>query len=272
METKGLLDFDELKAYYGEDYWPTPKIKISQPTIQDLIDYGDSKFYSMVSTLCANPTSFRLQLWEMGVDWNKISDFDLFKILIKNYTPDETKLLFGDLNLSWFEEMTEKQGESSFLVYVPRDEYGNYVDISQFQWEEVIKIYEKDYIKIVEYLRYMFNIHPKVEKARGKATKMAIISEEKQKIADELKKRKDTDVQKSFLLPLISALVNHPGFKYKKNELREVGIVEFMDSVRRLQTYESSTALLKGIYSGMVDTSKIKNLNDEINWMKDLNG
>lgn len=272
LDAQRILDFDELRVYFGEDYWPTPQICIKQPKIQDLIDYGDSKFYSMVSTLCANPTSFRLQLWDMGTDWNKISDFDLFKVLIKNYTPEETRLLFGDLNLSWFEEMTENEGDSSFLVYVPRDEFGNYVDITQFSWENVIKIYENDYVKIVEYLRYMFNIHPKVEKARGKATKLAIIEDEKRNLAEELKNRKDTDVQKSFLLPMISSLLNHPGFKYKKNELRDVGIVEFMDSVRRLQVYESSTALMKGIYSGMVDTSKIKNLNEEINWMKDLNG
>lgn len=272
MDTQNLLDFDELKVYFGEDYWPTPHIKITQPKIQDLIEYGDSRFYSMVSTLCANTTSFRLQLWEMGIDWNKISDFDLFKILIKNYTTDETSLLFGDLNLSWFEEMHDDKADADVLIYFPRDEEGNLVDITQIPFDDVIKIYEIDYVKIVEYLRYMFNIHPKTEKARGKSTKLAIIEDEKRKIAAELAKKKDTDIQKSFLLPLVSSLLNHPGFKYKKDELREVGIVEFMDSVKRLQTYESSTALLKGIYSGMVDTSKIKNLNDEINWMKDLNG
>ena len=157
------------------------------------------------------------------------------------------------------------------MVYFPRDEQGNVIDITKTPWEDVIKIYETDYIKIVEYLRYMFNIHPKVEKAKGKSTKIAIIEDEKRKIAAELQNKKDNDIQKSFLLPLVSSLVNHPGFKYKKNELKEIGLVEFMDSVRRLQTYESSTALMKGIYSGMVDTSKIKNLNQEINWMKDLN-
>ena len=272
MADQKLLDFDELKAYFGEDYWPTPLIKITQPTIGDILEYGDVKFYQMVNTLCANPTSFRLQLWDLGIDWNKISDFDLFKMFIKSFTPEETRLLFGDLNFSWFVEMTENEGDSSFLVYVPRDENGNYVDISQFSWDKVLKICENDYFKIVEYLRYMFNIHPKVEKAKGKATKLAIIEDEKRKLAVEVSNHKDTDVQKSFLLPMVSACLNHPGFKYKKNELKEVGIVEFMDSVRRLQVYESSTALMKGIYSGMVDTSKIKNLNEEINWMKNLNG
>ena len=76
------------------------------------------------------------------------------------------------------------------------------------------------------------------------------------------------DVYKSTLLPLISTCLNHPGFKYKKNELREVGIVEFMDSVQRLQVYESSTALLKGIYSGFVDASKIDK--NELNFMREI--
>ena len=64
-------------------------------------------------------------------------------------------------------------------------------------------------------------------------------------------------------------MVNHPGFKYKKNELIDVGIVEFMDSVQRLQLYENVTALMSGVYSGMLDTSKI-NLSKELNWLRDL--
>ena len=64
-------------------------------------------------------------------------------------------------------------------------------------------------------------------------------------------------------------MVNHPGFKYKTNELKEIGIVQFMDSVKRLQTYENATALIKGSYSGFVDTSKIDK--EQFNWLKDLN-
>ena len=48
----------------------------------------------------------------------------------------------------------------------------------------------------------------------------------------------------------------------------EVGIVEFMDSVQRLQIYESSTALMKGMYSGFLDTSKINK--EELNFMRDI--
>ena len=113
----------------------------------------------------------------------------------------------------------------------------------------------------------MFNIHPKVEHAKNKATKKAMIWEDEMNLQTQQNKEKNEG--KSFLLPLVSAMVNHPGFKYKTDELKEVNIVQFMDSVKRLQTYENVTALLKGMYSGFIDSSHIKN--SDINWLKDLN-
>jgi hypothetical protein len=95
------------------------------------------------------------------------------------------------------------------------------------------------------------NIHPKVEKAKGKTAKSWMIQEDRMNLSQ----KKDSD--NSTLLPLISTCVNHPGFKYKLKELKEVGIYQFMDSVQRLQIYESSRALLDGSYSGFCDTSKI---------------
>jgi len=82
------------------------------------------------------------------------------------------------------------------------------------------------------------------------------------------KERKGEDIPTSSLLPLISSCINHPGFKYNLNELREVNFVQFMDSVQRLQIYESTSALLKGAYSGFCDTSKIDK--DEFNFMRDI--
>ena len=81
-----IFEYDELKMYFGEPYQVTDKITITQPSIGDILTFGDKKFYSIVSTLCANPTMFRLQLWDMGIDWNEISDFELFIMLSKSLT------------------------------------------------------------------------------------------------------------------------------------------------------------------------------------------
>jgi hypothetical protein len=260
-------DFDQLKMYFGEDYWVTDKICIHQPTIGGILEFGDSDFYSMVNTICANPTTFRLALWKKGIDWNKMSDYELFISIIRAYTPKDTHLLFGDLNFSWFIPIHDEEKNTDVLVNVPRNENGEPLP---FNINEVAIIDEIVYMRLVKYIRTMFNINPKVEHAKNKATKEAIIWEDEQNLTIEKQKQKEEgNLSKSILLPLISGLVNHPGFKYKLQELKEVGIVQFMDSVQRLQLYENTTALLKGIYSGMIDSSKIKQ--KDLNWLKDLN-
>lgn len=266
---ESIYDFDELKMYFGEDYWVTDKICIHMPTIGEILKNGDTKFYSMLNLFCANPTYLRLQLWKMGIDWNNISDFELFSmIIIKNLRLEDTYLLFGDLNFSWFEYIDDKEKDCKILVYFPRDNDGNILPIN---YEEPIIIDELVYSKIIKYLSVAFNLSFKVEHAKNKATKEAMIWEDEMNLNVENSKKKDRECPKSFLLPLISSMVNHPGFKYKTNELKDIGIFQFMDSVKRLQTYENATALIKGMYSGFIDISKDKNLQKQTNWLKDLN-
>lgn len=247
-------EIDALKLYFGEPFVIQNDIHndiiINQPTIGDIIKNGEKQIYSAVNTLIANPTMYRMQLWDLGVDWNKVSDFSLFCMLAPSIDSESTKLLFGDLNFQLFQlqqTQTEDEGVSYYL----------------FNEEQNVEIDETAYLQMASYLRAMFNTYPKVEKARGKSTKEWMIEEDRMSF-----EQHKNDVYKSTLLPLISTCLNHPGFKYKKNELREVGIVEFMDSVQRLQVYESSTALLKCIYSGFVDASKIDK--NELNFMREI--
>ena len=54
--------------------------------------------------------------------------------------------------------------------------------------------------------------------------------------------------------------------------MKNLGIFAFMDCAKRLQVYEQCTAFLKGIFSGMMDTSKFgeEELNRRINWLQDI--
>lgn len=246
------FEFDRLKMYFGDPYLlkcEVGEFEILQPRIGDILEFGEREFYSMLNVFIANTTSYRLQLWDMGIDWNKISDYELFCMLIKGLDVDATKLLFGDINFQTFELYNKKVGEDTVLTL--------------YSQEQEIEITEENYKCIAEYLRLMFNIYPKVEKAKGKTTKEWMIEEERLNLVNSKNKG-----YKSVLLPLISSCVNHPGFKYKLNELREVGIIQFMDSVQRLQIYESTVALNSGMYSGMCDLSKVdKKL---FNFMRDI--
>ena len=247
-------EIDALKLYFGEPFViendTYNDIIINQPTIGDIIKSGEKKIYSTINIFIANPTMYRMQLWDLGIDWNKMSDFSLFCMLVLSIDSKSTKLLFGDLNFQLFQlQQTQTEDGEPFFYLLNK--------------EQNVQIDEAAYLQMASYLRAMFNTYPKVEKARGKSTKEWMIEEDRMSF-----EQHKNDVYKSTLLPLISTCLNHPGFKYKKNELREVGIVEFMDSVQRLQVYESSTALLKGIYSGFVDASKIDK--NELNFMREI--
>lgn len=239
--TENNFYIDKLRLYFGEDYKISDQIVIHQPTIGEIVDFGESNLYSALMIFVANPTMYRVMLWDVGIDWNKISDYKLFQMLYKGLDKEKTKLLFGDLDFGLFQP------------YVQKIDTGEKVVLINSQQEAIID--EDIYNHIANYLRHMFNIFPKVEKAKGKTTKQWIIDGEKEKI--KVQSNDEQNKNKSNLLPMISFCLNHPGFKYKKNELKEIGIVEFMDSVQRLQIYESTSALYSGMYGGFMDVSKI---------------
>lgn len=234
--------FDKLQMYFGEDYQITDGIVISQPTIGDIMAFGEERFNQVLNPFVVNPTSLRVVLWQQGKDWTEMSDYELFYQLILQLQPttNETSILFGDLDFSKF-NLYKRQNEVDGEMLE---------DIVLLNHEQKVLIDEEVYNHISSYLRTMFNIFPKVEKAKGKTTKQWMIEED-------ILNSQTQPKQGSNLLPMISFCLNHPGFKYKKSELKNLGIVEFYDSVQRLLIYESTSSLMKGIYSGFVDTSKI---------------
>ncbi len=244
--------FDALRLFFREDYTAKCGIVVRQPTLGDVMRKGESYVYStLLSPWTGNPTSYRLPLWKAGQDWNKISEFELFQMLISSYDENvDASMLFPDIDFSKF-QLFEVQ---------PQD--GGDKQIVMFDGQTVLG--EEDYVEISQYVRTMFNIFPKTEKARDKYTKELLIWEDEQK----LEKQEKEGSSGSMLLPLVSACVNHLGFKYKTSELKEIGIFEFMDSVQRLQIYENSIALLRGSCSGFVDASKIPK--EDMNFMRDL--
>lgn len=259
--TNSPIKIDKLKLYFGEPYTihtPSKDIVVYQPTIGDIMEYGEEKFYSIASVFIANSTMYRLQLWDLGVDWNNVSDFEIFRMLVTNLKPEDTKIFFGDIDFTTFElyskqiPVEDKEGEEEDIAEIIL-----YSPIHDIEINEIV------HAQMSLYIKTMLNIFPKVEKAKGKTTKQWIIDEERQK----QKANRDKPYSSS-LLPLISGCLNHAGFKYKKSELKEVGIIEFMDSVQRLQIYESTTALLRGAYSGFMDTSKVDK--EEFNFMRDI--
>lgn len=257
------LEFDQLQMYFGDPYTidlegVEGSLTIYQPTIGDIARFGEKKFYSTLNAFICNTSTYKVMLWESDINWNDLSDFELFIMLYKNaIDPDACKMIFGDLDFSGFEP------------YGKNLEDGTQVPIL-YNKELNIEINELVYQYIHQYLQNCFNIFPEEKYTKDKMLQQWYVNAEKRDNAHEQEKleKGEKDVNASSLLAVISACVNHPGFKYNLEELKNIGVAQFYDSVKRLQVYESSTACLKGMFSGMVDGSKIKP--DEYNFMKDV--
>ena len=240
-----LLQIDALQLYFGDPYVINDNIIIYQPKIKDIVLYGERDYMSMIHTLTSIPSDLKSQLWDMGVDWTQISDFDLFVMLSQTMTPDKTSIVLGELDLSALRPFKNPQNDQ--IVLANR--------ISGVVIDELI------YERIVNYLRQLHGLKKKVEHAANEFTKKFMIEEDRQKIA--YNKNKPYE---SFLLPMISAVKARQGYTldYIKNE----GLAEFFDEISRLQIIHNADALLHGAYSGMVDTSKINK--NEFNWMREI--
>lgn len=238
------LEVDELLLYFGDDYVINDKIKIHQPLIGEIVSC-EREYFSMIHTLTAIPSDMKSQLWDMGLDWCEVEDFELFMMLSQTLTPDKTKIILGDLDLS---KMRPFRNNQNGEVVLADKEAGIIID-------------KLIYTRIVSYLRKLHNITPKPERAKGKRAKQAMIDED----------RRNHDFNKdkpfrSYLLPLISSIKVKQG--YTKDYVRNMGLFEFFDDISRIQAVDTANHLLNGAYCGMADLSKVDK--QQFNWMREL--
>lgn len=245
MSTDNLLELDELGLYFGDPFVVNDYITITLPKIGELVKYGERQYYSMIQTITAIPSEMKSQLWDMGIDWTQITDFQLFMMLAPTLSQEQTSIAFGNLN---FQALRPYENPQNGMVRLYDPDTGVVID-------------ELAYGKISSYLCSAHNLTKKVEKAANEYTKKFLIDEERQKM--EYNKKQP---YKSFLKPLISAVKCRMG--YTLDYVKNMGLYEFMDDISRLQIIVNSDALLQGSYSGMIDTKKIPKR--EFDWCREI--
>lgn len=238
---------DILQIYFGADYTVNDYITIHQPTLGEIIDFGERKYWQLIGTLTATPSDMISILWDIGLDWEKVPEFDLFAtLLVNNFSVDETKILFGDLDFSKYHLRNKPNSDKEIELY--NRENGSIIDFFLYD-------------KIVSYMRKMANLKKNVRKAANKYTKEMMIEIDR---SDRKKKSED----KSHLQPLISAMINSPGFKYNLKEVRDMPYCTFMDCVQRVAIMKNADTLSMGRVCGMADLSKVPK--KEFDWLREL--
>ena len=293
---------DELKIYRGEDFVVSKHIVLHQATLNEICEYGERDYYSMIYNFTATPQSLKVQLWDMGIDYTKITPYQLFyQLLYKMYSQEKTSIIFGDLDFSKFQLMQRKDDESILLYQeVPVGDiynleyefvyhFSNLLDASRFvgcevdelieelsksnryndfifdnvQFESVI-IDEYTYNMIVDYICKSHFIERDLKRPANNSTKMVLIEDAR----DEIEQNKNKEYH-SQLKNLISSMINSEGFKYNHAQVWDMKINAFMDSVKRIGKIKNADLLLQSGYSGFgVNLKEIDN--KQLDWLGEL--
>lgn len=248
---------DQLLLYRGHSHKIKDGVIIRVPTLEEICVYGEAAYYSMVYTLCAVGIDLCWQLEEAGIPFDEITDYELFYSVLRSYySKEQTKILFGE-TLD-FKNMALCKDENGAIFLEQKVTSGQ---------DEIltVTIDEHDYYEIVTYLRAMHNIKRNDAVAGTKSCRMAFI--EDAKAAQEAQKPAP---RKSYLLPLISTMVNYDGFKRDDQTVWDMNLFAFMDSIRRIDKIRNSNLLLQSGYSGFgIDLKKVNK--EELNYLGELN-
>lgn len=260
---------DELKVYRGKNIEITSKLYIKHPSLDQIQDFGEKEYFNSVYTFCSVGADMKWQLWDAGIDYTQIEDYDLFvqfiapalssKKMIYNelishqekyekelksfsqedlikMTINPLELLF-DFDFADFILMKEKIGEKEeIILYNPTTEF----TFNRFS-----------YRKTVDVIRQMHGIKRNNEIPANERTKMDMIEDS----------RDDYNIAKnkpfvSILKPLISTMSAYCGL-CGTDFVWNMKIGSFFYDIKRIGIIEEATNLLRGGYSGFTNLKDV---------------
>lgn len=232
------------RLLYSDRYDINDRLYVKIPCVGEVLADED-KYYEAVYSIIATPYDLMVQLDENGIDFTKISSFDLFCLLFGHLKELDTSLVFGDLDLNKFTIAINKQNGEHVL----RDD------------EDDITIDRAIHGQICACLRKILNI-PKTEKKPGNEEGRLYMLEKARKKA----KRKKRQQPESQLEDLIVALVNTAEFPYDYESVKGITIYQFYASLKQVTHKVKFDKTMIGVYAGTVQFDKLNN--DERSWIQ----
>lgn len=230
-----MESIDEAKILRGNDIVINDVITIRQPSLDEIVDYGERKFFSTFYSFCAIPSDMKSMLDDIGLDFMKVTDWQLFIMLTRNMPLEETSIIIPNIDFSKLELMQVNDTEEVVLA------------------DDTVIITEAIYNDFIPYVRMMIGYVLKREKAANKFTKQILIDEERYKRS--LSKDKKYE---STLNSMILTLVNTEEFTYTYKNVYEITFFQLLKSFVQIQKKKAACSLYQGMMSGFMDTSKIK--------------
>lgn len=231
---------------YAHEYPVGKDIVLNIPTVGEILDNGLA-YSKMLDLFTSKPIDYMVALDDAGVDFTKITDWELFITLATGMQSVgiDSNILFKNVDLN------------NFVFVEPETVDGS---ISWLDTKTGCVIDEKLYRHISEAICLITGCTVNDRKPANEAARTYMIEVERRKMKRRKRKRTSTGLE-----TLIVALVNTSEFKYDYESVRNLTIYQFNESVRQIMKKTAVDYRMHGVYSGTVDVDKLGK--DDLNWL-----
>ena len=218
-------------------------ISIVIPTVREVLEQ-EEEYYGLVSLITATPYDMMVQLDDLGIDFREISDYELFLLSFEAIKSADAHLVFGDLDTTGFERMVNTHNGTLALT---NKKTGLVIDMAI-------------HYQICEALRAIHHLKKNIKHAGNVEAKDYLLERARKKL-----KRRRKKAEASQLESLIIALVNTEQFPYKFDEVLDLTIYQFNESVLQVVKKIDFDNRMHGIYAGTISAKNMSQ--DSLNWM-----
>lgn len=237
---------DEIKySISGDNYVVNKYITIYTPYVFEVKDFGEEIYFQVLNLFVRKPYDIAAELDDKGVDYQTLTDWDLFFQTATKIPVTYSCILFGKLD---------------FTEFIPQINHENGMKYLENKYDSRIRIDEAIYRDIVKYLRYIHFISEKVEYDVGNTmAKKFLIDRMRRKKKKHIKDLESGKVKyKSQISDMIKYSVNNSNFKYDYSTVMNIKLNLLFESYYFIVHNGERNNVMSGIYHGTIDSSKIK--------------
>lgn len=229
----------------GKNYRVNRFLTVYNPRLYEIMEFGEGLYFQVLSLFTRKPYDIAVELCDNGIDYQELTDYDLFFDGASRIPPELSCILFGRTDFT------------AFLKYV-REEDGRKLLVHRTEPDFIID--EAVYRQIVSYLRYIHFISEQVEYDAGNAAAKRFLIDrmrrKRKKLAEKYQSGKIGS--RSGISGMIKYCVNSPGFKYDYASVMELPLSLLYESYYFITYGRERDHVLSGIYHGTIDSSKLK--------------
>lgn len=213
----------------------TDTVSVHIPTVGEILNFGEDAYYGMARGLSNMPYDAQVWLDDMGIDYQEISEFDLFYLVLYGYREKDLSPVFGAADFSSIQY--GRTADGSPVIFEPSQK----IVIDEMTQREI-----SDAIRLLHGWR-------RTEKTAGNKESKEYTLKKLRKQQERAQKRGES----KYLESMVTAMVNCHDFKYDFSSVQNLSIYCFNQSAGQILHSRSAGYLLQAVYNGKIDSSQL---------------